>query len=120
MDDEFYEDDYEYYYEEEGDFFDSSDFEPYDELGVYPDPLLIAAVTCVFCLFIFGFLSKLTVRIFGSISAGSNLAQTSEQNSASPNQNRLPSWNGECQVSAHYPAKITRWCDLITKYSTQH
>ena len=67
MDYEFVEDDYEYA-DDEGDeniYLVEGDF--YEDPGLYPDPLLIAAVTCVFCLIVFGALTKFTVYVFGSV-----------------------------------------------------
>jgi hypothetical protein len=120
MDFEFLDEEFEYDVSEEEEYFDSSSSIEFEATPLYPDPLFIAAVTCFFCLLIFGILTKLTMHVFGPAPAGITLKQTSDQQINQQNKTGQPSWDGQCQVSSLYPPKITRWCDLITQYSTKH
>ena len=58
MDYEFSDDEVEIYILEQDEYIDPSDFDEFEGPPLYPDPLLIATVTCMFCLVIFGGLLK--------------------------------------------------------------
>jgi hypothetical protein len=117
-----------YEFTQEEDYDDSFPIE-WDGPSIYPDPFLIATVTCLACLLIFGLLTKLTIRIFGTVTEGNIFTQTSNNNSgnnqtvlssSNHSQNGVQNWDGNCDVNSRYPQKITQWCDLITKYSLKY
>jgi soluble lytic murein transglycosylase-like protein len=119
MDDEYYSDD-EYFVSEDQEYFDPAQESFYEEPGFYPDPLLIAAATCILCLFVFGLLTKLTAMVFGSLPPENLVTDSSARQPETATENNASTWDGDCQVSAQFPARITRWCGLITKYSNEH
>lgn len=129
MDYQFEEDDLEYYEIIEEEFPDEYLGMEYDYPSTSPDPILIAGVTLLVGILLFGFLTQLTKYVFGdNLSIASN--QQSNQNpqgvptnQIAENNLKYPSesgWNGECAVSQQFPAKVTRWCELITQYSAKH
>jgi soluble lytic murein transglycosylase-like protein len=54
-----------------------------------------------------------------NVSSGSPIiSESSPVDQTDADRNR--SQEGKCQVSASYPEKIRRWCDLITKFARQN
>ena len=120
MDYEFVDDEVEFYVLEEEEYFDPSDSVEFDASTIYPDPLFIAAITCVFCLIIFGVLTKLAVYVFGPIPPATRIEQVNNENLGDVTQHENQTVAGDCAVSSQFPPKITRWCNLITQYATKH
>jgi hypothetical protein len=100
------------------------------EGGWTPDPVLIAGITLIFGLLLWGFLTRLTPLIFkdelsqleveAKNVAGQQLSQEMDKPSTNSMPENSPNWTGECEVSSQYPVKITRWCGLITQYARKH
>ena len=95
-----------------------------------PDPILIAGITLIAGFLLWGLLTRLTPYVFGEelsrlqneskALTEQNQGQMFNQNSTKTEVTNLNNWDGDCEVSAQYPAKITRWCGLITQYSQKH
>jgi soluble lytic murein transglycosylase-like protein len=118
MDYEFVYDELEYNVTEEEEYFEASEASDFDASSLYPDPLLIAAVTCLVCMILFGLMAKLSVYVFRSVPATNLITKT---NPLSASENKSPqSLDGDCAVSSQFPPNITRWCNLITQYSFKH
>ena len=117
---EYSDDEVEIYVLEQDEYIDPSNFDEFEGTPLYPDPLLIAAITCLFCLVIFGGLLKLSFYVFGAIPSDTLIIQSKDKIADNQTQEEIQAWDGDCAVSQQYPPKITRWCNLITQYSTKH
>lgn len=89
-----------------------------------PDVLLIAGVTLVMGLFLLGFLSQLA-DVFFNFSALQTTPGRISENQTEIDSNEVKTQNSDhgnlkCEISAQYPAKITRWCNIITQYAHKH
>ena len=129
MDYQFEEDELEYYEIIEEEFQENPFVMEDDYPSTSPDPILIAGVTLLVGILLFGFLTQLTNYVFGDnlsiVSNQQNNKNAQEEPSNPIAENNLDNssesgWNGDCAVSQQFPAKVTRWCELITQYATKH
>jgi soluble lytic murein transglycosylase-like protein len=111
------------YWEDEGTYL-------YYGAGWTPDPVLIAGIILFFGLLLWLFLTRLTPLIFkdefsqlrleAKAIAVEQQSQELDTSFTNPQEKNSPNWTGECEVSSLYPARITRWCGLITQYAKKH
>jgi hypothetical protein len=123
------------------DFYEEYEFEtdPYPEdfftlerveSSLAIDPVLVGGVTLVTILLLIGFLFRSWETVFGS-SLKTDIADENSQTVISNDQFLLENNTSsdtdsskvsetQCGVSAQFPSKITRWCDLITHYAKKH
>lgn len=126
------------FYEDEPDFSDPPDIEypPFsyqivdEAAALSPDPLLVAAITILVGLILFGVLTRLTDLIFGAelgklasasaVTTDSQGIQPNPSASKSTEKSIAKSQGGECAVSERFPQSVRRWCNLITHYAVEH
>lgn len=108
--------------EDEGDYYLSA--------GWTPNPILVGGIILAIIFLVWSFLTRLTPVVFHdefmrfrdkevALSRQSQ-KQSSIGTPATSSEENQAVWNGDCEVSQLYPAKITRWCGLITQYSNKH
>lgn len=89
-----------------------------------PDVILIAGVTLVMGFLLIGFLSRLTGVFFDLEELPNQRAMdpAEQKEAASQDLQNLKTWSSDdrCAVSSRFPAKVTRWCTLITQYAQKH
>lgn len=123
-------------YEEEIEFIEQPDesyFEDSLEIVYYtpgptPDPILIAGVTLIVGLFLFGFLTRLGGLFFNPTDFPEAIASEAQNDTVASQDNfqsnpetaGLEIQSTDCSVSTRFPDKVTRWCALITQYANKH
>jgi hypothetical protein len=108
----------------------SEEYLYYEEIdtGFTPDPILVFGVTLVIGLVLIGFLFQFWETVFGSaLTRSLSVENQSKVTTSDRNKSDFTSetviekdLSTQCGVSAQFPQKITRWCELITHYANKH